>query len=440
MPLRDIAVTLAVFVTLPFILRQPHVGVLVWSWLSYMNPHRLGWGFAYNFPFAQLVAITLLISLFFSKEPKRIPITPLTVLWMLYLLWMCITTFFALYPADAYVQLDKVLKIQLVTFLTLMIMHSKERMILLVWVITLSIGYFGIKGGLFTLLTGGGHRVYGPPGSFISDNNALGLSMLMILPLMNFLRMNSENPWIRRGLVAGMVLVAFAAVGTQSRGALLGGLCMVTFLWLKSRQKLPLGLGIVLIIPLIFTFMPESWHERMSTITNYQEDASAQGRLEAWTYSIKVASARLTGGGFESWSSESFMRYAGLPRGRAAHSIYFGVLGDHGWPGLAIWLIILFMVWRTGSWIIAQSRGHDDLKWAANLARMLQVSMVAYCTGGAFLSLAYFDLPWHIMCLMVLGKVLVQQHLQARKQHAGQEAAVAREPGADHNHYEGYGK
>ncbi len=416
MPLRDIAVTLVVFGFLPFVLRQPYVGVLLWSWLGYMNPHRLSWGFAYNFPFAQVVVITLLISLFFSKEPKRIPITPLTSLWILYLVWMCVTTAFAIYPTSAFIQLDKVLKIQLVTFLTLMLMYNKERIIWLIWVIALSIGYFGIKGGFFTLTTGGGHRVYGPAGTFIEDNNALGLALLMILPLLNFLRMQSGHPWVRRGLVAAMILVGFSAVGTQSRGALLGGLCMVLFLWGKSRQKLALGFGIVLLIPLIFTFMPESWHERMDTIFEYRSDASAQGRLEAWEYSIKVASARVTGGGFQSWSHETFMLYAGLSTGRAAHSIYFGVLGDHGWLGLALWLIILLLVWRTGTWIIRNSRGHPELKWLDDLAKMLQVSLIAYCTGGAFLSLAYFDLPWHIMCLMVLGKVLVKKHLKTIEQ------------------------
>ena len=39
--MRDIAVTAVVFGLLPFILWRPHIGILVWTWLGLMNPHRL---------------------------------------------------------------------------------------------------------------------------------------------------------------------------------------------------------------------------------------------------------------------------------------------------------------------------------------------------------------------------------------------------------------
>ena len=69
--MRDVLLTLLVFGSLPFILKRPHIGVLVWAWLSYMNPHRLTWSFAYDMPFAQIVAITLLIALFSTKEKLK---------------------------------------------------------------------------------------------------------------------------------------------------------------------------------------------------------------------------------------------------------------------------------------------------------------------------------------------------------------------------------
>ncbi len=72
--MRDILVTLLVFGSLPFILKRPYIGVLVWSWISYMNPHRLTWGFAYSLPFAQIVAVTLLFSFLISREKKSYPV------------------------------------------------------------------------------------------------------------------------------------------------------------------------------------------------------------------------------------------------------------------------------------------------------------------------------------------------------------------------------
>ena len=66
-------------------------------------------------------------------------------------------------------------------------MKDKIRLNCLVWVITVSVGYFGIKGGIFTILTGGNYKVWGPPQSNLEDNNALALAILMVIPLMIYL-------------------------------------------------------------------------------------------------------------------------------------------------------------------------------------------------------------------------------------------------------------
>jgi hypothetical protein len=44
------------------------------------------------------------------------------------------------------------------------------------------------------------------------------------------------------------------------------------------------------------------------------------------------------------------------------------------------------------------------------LARLIQVSLVAYATGGAFQSLAYFDYPWHLVAMLVIGRGIVERH------------------------------
>jgi probable O-glycosylation ligase (exosortase A-associated) len=118
---------------------------------------------------------------------------------------MGITTIFAWYPESAFLKYINVLKIQLVILFSLMLMGSKERIHMLLWVIFLSIGFYGIKGGLFTLLGDGG-RVWGPAGSYIAGNNELALATLMILPIGNYLRVHSEKKWVRHVLLISLVL------------------------------------------------------------------------------------------------------------------------------------------------------------------------------------------------------------------------------------------
>ena len=120
--MRDLLILVIVFGSLPFILRQPYIGVLMWSWLGYMSPHRLTWGFAYDFPFAQLVAIATLAGLFLTKEKKHFPVTGLTVTWLLFIFWMNVTTITSLYPDLAWKEWDRTMKIQLFAIITLLLM------------------------------------------------------------------------------------------------------------------------------------------------------------------------------------------------------------------------------------------------------------------------------------------------------------------------------
>jgi probable O-glycosylation ligase (exosortase A-associated) len=162
------------------------------------------------------------------------------------------------------------------------------------------------------------------------------------------------------------------------------------------------GMAILLLGALLFTFMPESWHERMDSIYTYQEDESAMQRINSWQYSINVANDRLTGGGLQSWSQSMFAVYAPHPEWVfVAHSIYFSVLADHGWLGLIMFLLILGLTWRRLSVLIKRTKDEQNASFNL-LARMMQVSLVAYMTGGIFLSLSYFDLPWHLIAIAML--------------------------------------
>ena len=86
--MRDLALTLFLFGSVPFILWRPTIGVFLWVWVSVMNPHRLAWDYAYDLRFAQVIAIATLVGMVFSRQPKRMPVTPVTVVLFLLVLWM----------------------------------------------------------------------------------------------------------------------------------------------------------------------------------------------------------------------------------------------------------------------------------------------------------------------------------------------------------------
>lgn len=407
--MRDLIVAAVVFGSLPFVLRRPFIGILVMAWLGYMNPHRLAWGFILQVPVVQIVAIATLAGMLFSKEAKRLVWTREIAILVTFVVWMGITTSQAMYFDLAYPQYVKVLKIQILTFMTLLMLTSRQKVDWFVWIVVLSIGFYGVKGGIFTIAKGGVHRVNGPEGTFIGGNNELALALVMTIPLMRYLMLHAPYRVLRWGLGVSILLCAIGAIGSQSRGALVALSLTGLFFWWKSRNKLATALMISMTVAAIVAIMPESWYQRMNTIETYDQDASALGRINAWWMAWNMARDRFFGGGFESFIYPSFQMYAPEPdRVHDSHSIYFQVMGHHGFIGLGLFLLLLLLTWRTCAKVARETRNDPQRAWARDLALMIQVSLAAYMVGGAFLGLGYFDYLYHLVALAVVVQYLAR--------------------------------
>lgn len=416
--MRDIIITLLVFGAVPYIIARPYFGVYVWSWISYMNPHRLSWGFAYNMPFAAITAAALFIGIFVTKDKKnRLPNNPVVYIWLAFIVWVTLSTFTAIDVQESLLEWKRVIKIQTITLLTLILITNKKQLINLVAVIALSVGFFGIKGGVFVIATAGSYRIWGPPGSFIEGNNELALALLMVIPLMWFLRLQVENIWLKRLLLASIVLTLFSVISSYSRGAFLAATVVLGMFWLKSNKKVIIGVALAVIVVVIVSVMPKQYFDRINTIQTYEQDSSAMGRINSWYFAFNLATDHpLTGGGFGTFTKPLFLIYAPDPYDHHdAHSIYFEVLGEQGFVGLFLFLLIWGMSFKLCKRIIRITKNDADLKWANDLAKMTQVSIVAYLVGGAFLGLAYFDLPYHLMTICVLCHLMVENEIKSRE-------------------------
>jgi len=409
--MRDIALALFVFGMVPFILMRPYVGLLVWSWLGYMNPYRLCYGFAISFPWVQLIAIVTLVSMLFNKERKTVKSSSTLILLFLLFAWTTLTTFYAVQSAHAWQTWEQFGKTLIMVLVTLMLVNDKKRMHWLIWVIVLSIGFYGFKGGWFTLVRGGAYHVYGPAKSFIADNNDLAQALCMILPLMRYLQLQATQKYMKIGLGALMFVNGIGILGTYSRGGLVALAVVSAALFLKSRQRIMIlivfvGLGVT-----AYHFMPAQWIERMDTLHHARETDSGQTRIQSWKFASNVALHRpLVGGGFDVYESAAMWQTYGpedaVPR--AVHSIYFRVLGEQGFPGLVMFVALLFVSWRNCAKVRRRTRDSPSDKWAFDLASMLQVSLLAFMTAGLATTSTYFDLSYQIMAMCVLLKEILE--------------------------------
>lgn len=428
--MRD-AIFLATMVALlPIAVFRPFVGVMLWSWISFMNPHRLLYGFAIELPWAAVVFLATVVGCVVSGDLRRPRINAVTWLLVAFLVCITITSVAAMGdPQAVWAKYSAVSKVLLGLLLTGALLTDRGRIHAMVWVMALSIGYFGVRGGIFALLTGGNYRVWGPEQTMIYDNNHLAAAMLVSLPLMNYLRMQSRHHIVRLGLAAAMAFTLLASVASYSRGALLGLVAVTVTMWFRSQHKLVSAVVLAFVVAGAITFMPPQWAARMETINTYQEDGSATGRLALWATSWKLAMQRpLLGSGFTGPYNRTVVDTVS-PDGeaRAVHSIWFELLGEHGFPTFFVWCSLLVAGAVYAQRLVWLARDRPDLRWAYDLGRMSQVSMVAYLVSGSFLSLSYWDYQWTLLVVVGAAYALAKEATVAVPRAAWQQAAVARD-------------
>ncbi len=407
--------------SLPYIFVSPFNGVLIWYVFSLGNFHTLTWGFFSDLYYAYIIAILTCCAWMISPtEKKQLPLTPLVLLTLLFSAWMTITSLCALAPEeDVWAKWTIVQKILLMCLVGFALTTTRERVDRLVWVVVLSVGFWGVKGAISFPLHGGGAGIHGPDGGVTADNNEFGIALLMLLPLLFYLWHLTVNRHLRRGLMAMGFLLIFATIFTYSRGAALGLCAMGAVVWLRSPAKLAVGAIILTIGLSVYVVVPETWFDRMSTIEHYEADSSAMGRIHFWEAALRIAELHpIVGGGFRVtfWPAVTNRmleetRIPRLDKPRATHSIYFDVLSEHGWVGLALFLMIAAYSWSTCSWLIRHSHNRPDLAWANLLGRMGQPVLVGFWTSGAFASLAYFDQYWCILFIFDAARRVVAREI-----------------------------
>ena len=334
----------------------------------------------------------------------------LMLLWAFYTFTSC----FGL-SASVWNEWSRTSKILLFTFMTIILCIDKQKIKSLLLIIAFSIGFYGIKGTIFSVLTGGDNRVWGPEDSFIEDNNDLGLALLMVMPILLYISKMEENKKLQLLLRISFCSCVVAALFTYSRGTFLGLVVLFIALLYKSQKKVLSALFVGIAIACAVMFVPEKLVNRMESIKTYQQDRSAMGRINAWHFAWNLALDRpFVGGGFGVSEKRIFQLYAPDPLDfHASHSIYFEVLGEHGFVGLGLFLALLISSILSVKKLKKNFKYLPSFQWLCNYCDMIELSLLAYMVSGAFLGRAYFDLYYHMISIVVILKVLAKREYES---------------------------
>jgi probable O-glycosylation ligase (exosortase A-associated) len=303
-----------------------------------------------------------------------------------------------------------------------MLVTTTQKRLKWVFLVTgLSFGVLAVKGALYGLATGGQYSIYGPPDTFISENNAFGLAQNMSLPIFFYLGRIEPNRWFKRAFQLAFICGILCVILTYSRGGLLGLVAVLAVLSVRSRHKL---IGITLLAMaalLVVSFAPPQWLERMETLRKEGVDSSAQQRLVSWgtTWNF-VQDYPLMGGSFYALPDvQIFQKYQtrALPGGflsSGPHSIYFQVLGEQGFPGFAIYFGLAISCFLSLFALRRRTQGIPDLQWISVYADIIAASMLGFLVSGAFLGFADFDLYYQMVASVCVLKILHIREVAAR--------------------------
>lgn len=407
----DALLIAAVALALPISLLWPWIGVLIYTWLSTMVPQRLADGAAYGMPFVKLVAIATLVGLLFTKARSPLPRRREVVLLAFLVLVISASTWFtALQPDRAWPRWEEAMKVMLMAAVSLVLLQDRHKLRLWLLVIALSLGYHGISGGLWGLEHRLQDRLFGPPESVLSDNNALGFAFTMALPLLAFLRLDQEVAWIRHLLLAAFTLTIIALFATYSRGAVIGFAIVLPLIAglirLRDKPLLIMGFAACLVV----YFAPQQWVERMQTIrpTAYKVDSSGSQRMKSWYVAWRLGLDHpLLGAGCHPFSPAVYGQYLpGYSDAHDAHNHFLQMLAEHGFTGLILFVALLASVMLRLLRIAWTSRGDPQRAWLVHTAEATGVSLIAYIAGGIFINQPHYELLYQLIVAAVVLDVI----------------------------------
>lgn len=397
--------------------KRPFLFTLIYAYVDIVSPQRLSYFLLNSVPLSLILFVLAFLGFMIGDDKKDVRVSPRWVLLLVLLAYCGYTTTVAAEPVAALEKWGWVWKALVFAAFLPLTLRTKLRIEALVLTMVLCASTLIVTGGIKTAAGGGG---YGTLVILIDDNSGLfegsiiSCVAITIIPLILWLMKHGtvfKPDWKVRLYAAALIFACLLIpVGTQARTGIVCIAVLGVLLLRYSRNRI-LYLGAVGLVGLAtIPFLPSSFTERADTLKNYKADESASTRLAVWAWTWEYVKVHPMGGGFEVYR-QNRIRYdieqsdsrSGLPpidapeatevvdEGRAFHSSYFEMLGEQGFPGLLIWLIIqVGGVWRME--IIARmyrKRNRADEAWVAPLATALQNSQIIYLVGSLFVGIAF---------------------------------------------------
>lgn len=395
-------------------LRRPFLWVLLYVYIDILAPQRIGFTLITTIP-VSLIAFAAAFGGWLAldrKEGARFTLRQGLMLALLVYCWW--TTGHADFPVEAQTKWDWVWKALLFAIFLPFTLTTRARIEGLALVLLLSVATIVIGTGMKTVLGGGGYqnlKFFVNDNSGIYESSTLATVAIGLIPMLWWLVRHGtifRPHWTVTAFAAALTFACLLVpIGTEARTGLLciAALAVLMLRYTKRRFLFVAGAAVLGLVAL--PFLPQSYYKRMSTIAQPGGDESASTRVAVWEWTITYVGEKPFGGGFDAYRSNRFayvmpvkqtsgntttVTYSQVEdKGRAFHSSIFEMLGEQGWPGLAMWLSLHFIgLWQMERLQRRWKHAEDEAtRWIAPLAAALQTGAIIYLVGATFQGIAY---------------------------------------------------
>lgn len=424
--MRDLAFVgfLAAFLALGF--KRPFIFVLAYAYIDIVAPQRLSYWMLNSIPISLIVFGLAFLGWMVADDKRDMRFSVRQGAMLLLFAYCAYTTSVADIPIEAEGKWEWVWKALIFAIFLPLTLRTKLRIEALALFMVLCASSIIITGGIKTAASGGGYGVL----QLLVDNNSglyegsiISTVAICIIPLILWLaKYGTIFPpdWRVATFAYALVFACLLIpIGTQARTGLvcIGVLAVLMLRFTRYRFIYAglVGFAALMAVP----FLPQSFTDRMQTITEYKADQSASTRVAVWGWTWNYVKQNPMGGGFEAYrqnklriktvestgteTTESLEVEEIVDEGRAYHSSYFEMLGEQGFPGLAIWLFIhLGGIWRM-EWLRRHymKRARPDEQWVAPLALALQNGQIIYMVGSLFVGIAFQPFIYMLIALQI---------------------------------------
>lgn len=421
----NLFLTAFVFAFLAAGVRKPYLFVLAYAYIDIVAPQKVTWGFLQSVPVSLIAFVFAVLAWMAAEDKNGIRFTPRQFVLLMLLVYCGLTTRTADFPVEAAEKWGWVWKALVFALFLPLTLRTRLRIEAMVLVMVLSVGVIVIGGGIKTIASGGGG--YGELKLLVNDNTGLyegsiiSTVAICVIPLALWLAKYGtifKPGWMVWLFAAGICFACLLMpVGTQARTGLIC-IAVLGAMMLRTTKRRMTYISLIVVAGLIAVpLLPQSFTNRMGTIKNHQSDQSASTRVAIWKWTIEFAKTHPFGGGFDAYLQNSVTYDKILSdqagdnntairterieeKGRAYHSSYFEMLGEQGYPGLALWLL-LHIMGVVHMEVLRRRYAKDPpegFEWVTPLADALQQAQVVYLFGGAFVGIAFQP-----FCYMLVG-------------------------------------